>query len=289
MFSSFNFQTLSKVSCTLVQALSLCTGLTTHRGSRGIDLPYHDHGTRSDEGSASRPGRSLPPGKTRYPLYRRLVGPQDRSGQVRKISLHTGIRSPDRPARSQSLYRLSYWAQFLNIDRLINFSSSGVPLYGFVAQHSIAFNKYVFYLNTINIRIKKHDYFWSDRRIIRHLTLDKAVLRPFLFILLSFQFAVAAHVSRSSIIDYEVLIILHAVILAQSLFIRGTRLCICLLTSCEHRTTSNGNDRRKVRYEIILHIINHETPHIGSALEFPFGSSGENTVSSGQYILMAHW
>ena len=37
------------------------------------------------EGSASRPGRSLPPGKTRYPLYRRLGGPQGRSGQVRKI------------------------------------------------------------------------------------------------------------------------------------------------------------------------------------------------------------
>ena len=38
------------------------------------------------EGSASRPSRSLSPGKTRYPLYRRLGGPQDRSGQVRKIS-----------------------------------------------------------------------------------------------------------------------------------------------------------------------------------------------------------
>jgi len=37
------------------------------------------------EGSASRPGRSLPPGKTRYPLYRRLVGAQGWSGQVRKI------------------------------------------------------------------------------------------------------------------------------------------------------------------------------------------------------------
>ena len=37
------------------------------------------------EGSASRPGRSLPPGKTRYPLYRRLGGPQGRSGQVQKI------------------------------------------------------------------------------------------------------------------------------------------------------------------------------------------------------------
>jgi hypothetical protein len=38
------------------------------------------------EGSASRPGCSLPPGKTQYPLYRRLGGPQGRSGQVRKIS-----------------------------------------------------------------------------------------------------------------------------------------------------------------------------------------------------------
>ena len=37
------------------------------------------------EGTASRPDRSLPLGKTRYPLYRRLGGPQGRSGQVRKI------------------------------------------------------------------------------------------------------------------------------------------------------------------------------------------------------------
>jgi hypothetical protein len=34
---------------------------------------------------ASRLGCSLPLGKTRYPLYRRLVGPQGRSGQARKI------------------------------------------------------------------------------------------------------------------------------------------------------------------------------------------------------------
>ena len=38
------------------------------------------------EGSASHPGRFLPPGKTWYPLYRRLGGPQGRSGQMRKIS-----------------------------------------------------------------------------------------------------------------------------------------------------------------------------------------------------------
>jgi hypothetical protein len=75
-----------RVKCTFVQALRLCTGRTAHRGSRGILLPFHDHGTRRGEGSASRPGRSLPPGKTRYPLYRRLGGPQGRTGQVRKIS-----------------------------------------------------------------------------------------------------------------------------------------------------------------------------------------------------------
>ena len=43
---------------------------------------------------------------------------QGRSGQVRKISPPTGIRSPDRPARSQSLYRLSYRAHlFFDIEQ----------------------------------------------------------------------------------------------------------------------------------------------------------------------------
>ena len=51
---------------------------------------------------------ALPPGKTRYPLYRRLGGSQGRSGRLRKISPPTGIRSPGRPARSESPYRLSY-------------------------------------------------------------------------------------------------------------------------------------------------------------------------------------
>ena len=51
---------------------------------------------------------ALPPGKTRYPLYRSLGGPQGLSVQVRKISAPTVIRSPDRPARSESLYRPSY-------------------------------------------------------------------------------------------------------------------------------------------------------------------------------------
>jgi hypothetical protein len=79
------------VKCTLVQALRLCIGRTAHRGSRGIALLFHDHGTRRGEGSASRPGRSLTSGKTRVPLYRRLGGPQGRSGQVWKISPPPGF------------------------------------------------------------------------------------------------------------------------------------------------------------------------------------------------------
>ena len=74
------------------------------------------------EGSASCSGCSLPPGKSRYPLYRRLGGPQDRSGQVRKISPPPGFdprtvqpvvsRYTDyatRPIKYQSNYRLIKW------------------------------------------------------------------------------------------------------------------------------------------------------------------------------------
>ena len=37
------------------------------------------------EWSAARPGRTLPPEKTRYPLYRRLGGPQGRSGHAENL------------------------------------------------------------------------------------------------------------------------------------------------------------------------------------------------------------
>ena len=44
------------------------------------------------EWSAARPGRTLPPGKTQYPFYRRLGGPQGRSGWAENL-VPTGIRS----------------------------------------------------------------------------------------------------------------------------------------------------------------------------------------------------
>jgi len=44
------------------------------------------------EWSAARPGSTLPPRKTRYPFYRRLSGPQGRSGRAENL-VPTGIRS----------------------------------------------------------------------------------------------------------------------------------------------------------------------------------------------------
>jgi len=43
------------------------------------------------EWSAARPGRTLPPGKTRYPFYKGLGGPQGWSGRA-EILVPTGIR-----------------------------------------------------------------------------------------------------------------------------------------------------------------------------------------------------
>ena len=53
-----------------------------------------------------RTGRFTAPGRTRYPLYRRLGWPQGHSRQVPKISPPPGFDPRSRPARSDSLYRL---------------------------------------------------------------------------------------------------------------------------------------------------------------------------------------
>ena len=62
------------------------------RVRRSIALLFDDCGIRRGEWSAARPGRTLPPVKTRYPLYRRLGGPQGRSVRAENL-VPTGIRS----------------------------------------------------------------------------------------------------------------------------------------------------------------------------------------------------
>ena len=59
------------------------------------------------EWSASRSDRIVPAGKTLYPLYRRLGGPQGRSGRAKNLArLEFDPRTVQSTA--QSLYRLSY-------------------------------------------------------------------------------------------------------------------------------------------------------------------------------------
>ena len=70
----------------------LLQAAVAQRVGRGVALLFHDCGTRRGVWSAARPGRNLPPGKTRYPFYRRLGGLQGRSGRAENL-VPTGIRS----------------------------------------------------------------------------------------------------------------------------------------------------------------------------------------------------
>ena len=79
------------VKWTLVKALRLCTGRMAHRGRKGIALPFRDYGTKRGWGVSVTPRPLFTPGKTCYPLYKWLCGPQGRSGQVLKISPPPGF------------------------------------------------------------------------------------------------------------------------------------------------------------------------------------------------------
>jgi len=96
------------VNCTLVQALRLCTGHTTHRGSRGIALPFHDHGTKSEWGVSVTPRPLFTPGKVTVPIVQEAGWAPGLVWRGAENLVPTGTRSPDHPARSQSLYRLRY-------------------------------------------------------------------------------------------------------------------------------------------------------------------------------------
>jgi hypothetical protein len=77
---------LVKVNFTLEQATK------AQRGSRGKGLLFRQpRRSMGVGGQYHTPGHFTPQGKTRYPLYRRLGGPQGRCGQVQKISSPPGF------------------------------------------------------------------------------------------------------------------------------------------------------------------------------------------------------
>ena len=64
------------------------------RSRGGVEVQLHSFfnlNSRWGGWSTPRPGRFTPGKDTRFPLYRRLGGPQGRSGRVRKISLPPGF------------------------------------------------------------------------------------------------------------------------------------------------------------------------------------------------------
>ena len=106
-----------KIKCTLAQALRLCTGRTTHRGSRGIALPFHNHGTRRGLGVSVTPWPLFTPRKDPVPTVREARWAPGPVWTGAENLAPTGIRSSDRPTRSQSLYRLRYPAHIRTVCR----------------------------------------------------------------------------------------------------------------------------------------------------------------------------
>jgi hypothetical protein len=76
-------------------------------GGRGIALLFLDLGARRAGWSAPRPGH-FTPGKDPVPIVQEAGWAPGPVWTCAKNIVPTGIRSADRPAGSQSLYRLSY-------------------------------------------------------------------------------------------------------------------------------------------------------------------------------------
>jgi len=97
------FHLLKKVKVTLVQALRLCTDRTAHRGSRGIALLFYDEGTRRGWGVSVTPRPLFTPRKDPVPIVQKAGWNPGPVWTGAENFASTGIRSPDRPACSQSL------------------------------------------------------------------------------------------------------------------------------------------------------------------------------------------
>jgi hypothetical protein len=84
------------VKCTLEQALRFCTGRTAHRRSRGIALPFHDHGPRRGWGVSVTPRPLFIPGKDPVPIVQEAERPAGPVWTGAENLAPPGIRSPDR-------------------------------------------------------------------------------------------------------------------------------------------------------------------------------------------------
>ena len=94
--------------CTLVQALKLRAGCTAHRGSRGIALLFHDHGTRRGWRVSVTSQPLFTPGKEPVPIVHEAAWAAGPVWTGAENLTPTGIRFPDRQdcSQSQQFYNL---------------------------------------------------------------------------------------------------------------------------------------------------------------------------------------
>jgi len=99
------------------------------RVGRGTALLFHDRGTRRGEWSAASPGRTLLPGKTRYPFYGRLGGPQNWPGWAENLTPPTGIRSwTVQPVISH----YTNWATWLTLTHSLTHTHTHIYIYIYI-------------------------------------------------------------------------------------------------------------------------------------------------------------
>jgi hypothetical protein len=84
-----------------------------YRGSTGIALNFNDHGTRKGCGVSVTPRPLFTTGKDPVPIVQEAGWAPGPVWTGAENLASTGIRYPDRPARSQSLYRLRPYAKAL--------------------------------------------------------------------------------------------------------------------------------------------------------------------------------
>ena len=91
-----------------VQALRFLTGCTAHRGISCIAILFLDHGTRSWWGISVTPRPHFTPTKDTVSFVQEAGWAPGPVWTGAEYLVPTEIRSPDRPFRSQSLYRLHH-------------------------------------------------------------------------------------------------------------------------------------------------------------------------------------
>ena len=87
-----------------------------HRRSRGVTLLLLDHGTKGVKGQRHAP-TALYPREDVVPIVQEAGWAPGPVWTGAENLAPTGIRSPDRPARSQSLYRLRYPVHRIKISK----------------------------------------------------------------------------------------------------------------------------------------------------------------------------